>query len=113
VGTQVHRYRAGSAKLEDELSAGLLSALALPAIRPPYHPKSEALNLYIRGLQKIRTTKPDFEQALDQFPRRRSWILISRLPRFRGRVFTLYKRIMASWILQWDCLRRKRLCGSL
>ena len=55
------------ARLEDELTAGLLSALALPALRPMYLPKSEALNLYIEGLQIMRSAKPDGTQALKLF----------------------------------------------
>ena len=56
-------------QLEDDLSAALLTALALPAVPPPYRPKPEALNLYIRGMQNMRRAQPDVQNALDQFAR--------------------------------------------
>ena len=59
----------GFQRAEDELSAGLLAALEVPAVTPPYHPKSEALNLHIEGLHKMRAPKPDTTAALTLFER--------------------------------------------
>ena len=55
-------------QLEDQLSASILSALALPSAPLPYHPKAEALDLYISGLQELRKQEgSNIEGALVKF----------------------------------------------
>lgn len=55
-------------QLEDQLTTSILSALALPSAPLPYHPKAEALDLYISGLQELQKQQgSNIEGALVKF----------------------------------------------